>query len=185
MNTETQIDQMANEGLMLYAPFNFEVPEDLGTIQEVPQEPPVQDSANGDEVDMEQAMKLLETIQKKLDELKAAEAKVAVKGTKKNQRPGKPTAGRKYILLSNKLAAWGKVPQQQLDLAQILVSGMEVGKEYSEAEVFDMLVEGAGDHKSLYGAVQDVTYLFRYYRGLKNDGKHAGFIPRNFLRQIG
>ena len=40
------------------------------------------------------------------------------------------------------------------------------------------------DYPSLFKSTQDVTYLFRYYRGLKNDGKHAGFIARDFLRMI-
>lgn len=103
---------------------------------------------------------------------------------KKNQKPGKANASRKYVLLNKKMADWGKVPQQQHDLADLLSKGMEVGKEYSEPEVFNMLIDGAGDYPSIYSSVQDPTYLFRYYRGLKNDGKHASFIARNFLRMV-
>ena len=122
-------------------------------------------------------MQELEELQRRLTELKNP--------AKKNHKPGKPAAGRKYVLLTNKLADWGKVPQQQRDLAAILAGAMKVGQEYSEAEVFDAVIDGAGDYQSIGNAVQDPTYLFRYYRGLKNDGKHAGFIARNFIRQVG
>jgi len=105
--------------------------------------------------------------------------------TKKNKRPGKSNLNRKYVLLSKKMAGWGLVPQQQADIASILAHYMEVGKEYSEAEVFGFMVDGAGEYASIYKSAQDQTYLFRYYRGLKNDQKHAGFIARNFIRQIG
>jgi hypothetical protein len=106
-------------------------------------------------------------------------------GVPKNHRPGKPQAGRKYVLLSKSLSSWGRIPQQQADLAKTLVGNLEVGKEYGEAEVFDILMEKAVEHASIRGSIQDPTYLFRYYRGLKNDGKRAGFIARNFLRVIG
>src|SRR5271170_223504 len=49
---------------------------------------------------------------------------------KKNHRPGKPSATRKYILLAKKMADWGVVPRQQADLAAILSNNMEVGNEY-------------------------------------------------------
>ncbi len=107
------------------------------------------------------------------------------KNVKKNQRPGKPSASRKYVLLAKKLNSWGKVPQQQADIADLLSNGMEIGKEYSEAEVFNMLVDQCGEYTSIYSSKQDPTYLFRYYRGLKNDGKHAGFVAREFVRVIG
>jgi hypothetical protein len=45
-----------------------------------------------------------------------------------------------------------------------------------------MVIDGCGDFKSITSSVQDPTYLLRYYRGLKNDGKHAGFVARDFLR---
>ena len=132
------------------------------------------------------AMARLGDIAAKTQELKELQRRLsALKNPpKKNQRPGKPTTGRKYVLLSDKLANWGKVPQQQQDLAAILTGALKVGQEYSEAEVFDALVDGAGEYKSIANAVQDPTYLFRYYRGLKNDGKRAGFVARNFIRQI-
>ena len=104
---------------------------------------------------------------------------------KKNQKPGKPTAGRKYVLLDQQLKSWGKVPQQQQDIARILSTNFEVGKEYTEAEVFETLTKEGNKFESIRTSVQDPTYLFRYYRGLKNDGKHAGFVARNFVKQIG
>jgi len=103
---------------------------------------------------------------------------------KKNQKPGKANASRKYVLLDKELKSWGKVPQQQADIAKLLGANMEVGKEYTESEVFDMLMEKSAEYNSLLSSKQDPTYLFRYYRGLKNDGKHAGFIARGFLRMF-
>jgi hypothetical protein len=47
-----------------------------------------------------------------------------------------------------------------------------------------MLMEKSAEYNSLLDSKQDPTYLFRYYRGLKNNGKHAGFVARNFLRMV-
>jgi len=129
----------------------------------------------------EQAIAMIAELTKQLEELKGG-SKVTNDGMKKNQRPGKANAGRKYILLSKELKSWGKVPQQQADIAKLLSKNMEVGKEYAESEVFDMLMEKSAEYNSLLGSKQDPTYLFRYYRGLKNDQKHAGFIARGFLQ---
>lgn len=143
-----------------------------------------------DMITNEQAIAMIAELTKQLEELKNGAAAVrpteATKegNVKKNQKPGKANASRKYVLLDKELKSWGKVPQQQADIAKLLGSNMEVGKEYSEAEVFDMLMEKCADYTSLVNSVQDPTYLFRYYRGLKNDGKHAGFIARNFLRMV-
>jgi hypothetical protein len=76
----------------------------------------------------------------------------------------------------------GRVPQQQLDLVQILTVGMEIDKEYSEDYVFKILETGRDGYKSLRESKQAVTYLFRYYRGLKAEGRHAGFVARDFIR---
>lgn len=102
----------------------------------------------------------------------------------KNKRVGVASPTRKYVLLSKSLANWGKVPQQQADIATLLLNNMAVGVAYTEADVFNALIDGSGDYPSLTGSVQDVTYLFKYYRGLKNDGKHAGFIGRDFIKVI-
>lgn len=117
-----------------------------------------------------------------LDPIKKEEATVKVA---KNHKPGKPSAGRKYVLLDKVLKNWGKVPQQQADIAKILADNFEVGKEYAEAEVFDVLMDKSSEFVSLANSRQDPTYLFRYYRGLGNDGKHAGLVARDFLRVIG
>lgn len=122
----------------------------------------------------------LAALRARLAELTAAEPKAADK-PKKNQVPGKPT-DKKYVLLTKKFENWGTVPQQQLDLSTILIRGMEIGVEYTEKDIFNMLIDGCGDFPSLCKSKQDVTYLFRYYRGLKNDGKYAGLIGRNLIR---
>ena len=90
-----------------------------------------------------------------------------------------------YVRLTATMKNFGKVPEQQANIAQILCEGMELNLPYSEAQVFAMVVENAGRFPKLRNSVQDPTYLFRYYRGLKNDGKHAGFVARDFLRVIG
>jgi hypothetical protein len=131
----------------------------------------------------EQVIAMIAELTKQLEELKGG-SKVVNDGVKKNQKPGKANASRKYVLLDKELKSWGKVPQQQADIAKLLGVNMEVGKEYTEAEVFDMLMEKSAEYNSLLGSKQDPTYLFRYYRGLKNDGKHAGLIARNFLRMV-
>ena len=131
----------------------------------------------------EQAIAMIAELTKQLEELKGG-SKVTNDGVKKNQKPGKANASRKYVLLDKELKSWGKVPQQQADIAKLLGVNMEVGKEYTEAEVFDMLMEKSAEYASLRNSKQDPTYLFRSYRGLKNDGKHAGLIARNFLRMV-
>ncbi len=104
---------------------------------------------------------------------------------KKNQRPGVASGTKSYELLLGTLPSKGLVPRQQADIATILVRNMEVGARYTEAEVFKFLVDDCGDFPSITGSRQDVTYLFRYYRGLSNkDGKHAGYVSRGFLRMV-
>lgn len=133
-------------------------------------------------------MQQIQELRQKLMDLEAKDREesevTATLEVAKNKRPGNPKEGRKYVRLGS-LATYGKVPQQQMDIARILTENMEVGKEYTEAEVFNFLVDGCGEYNSLYTSKQDVTYLFRYYRGLNlKDGKHYGFIKRGFLRQI-
>lgn len=130
-----------------------------------------------------EARKQLIELQAKLDALtKKGEVRV---DEKKNHRPGKPDPNRKYVLLSKRLSSWGNVPQQQADLAELLAKNFEVGEEVTEAQVFNALVDGAGEYDSICKSKQDPTYLFRYYRGIdKKDGKTAGFIKRGFLRVV-
>ena len=105
---------------------------------------------------------------------------------KKNHKEVKANPARKYVRLGTlkTLKMFGKIPQQQADLAAILAESMDVGAEWTEAEVFELLKDSVKDYESLRRSVMHVTYLFAYYRGLKNDGIHAGFIARDFLRQI-
>lgn len=116
-----------------------------------------------------------------LEQLKQLQQKLASLSTTKS-RQSKADPSRKYVLLSEKLNSWGKIPQQQADLATILSSSMEVGKEYTEPEVFAILNEHKEQFPSLAKSRQTVEYLFRYYRGLKLDGPHAGFVAREFIR---
>jgi hypothetical protein len=105
---------------------------------------------------------------------------------KKNHAMPKAQAGRKYVLLSKSLANWGKVPQQQQDLATILASNFEVGVEVAEDEVFAKVVEHASSYPSLASSVQNPAYVMKYYLGLdKRDGRHAGFIRRGFVQVRG
>ena len=131
----------------------------------------------------EQAIAMIAELTKQLEELKGG-SKVTNDGVKKNQKPGKANASRKYVLLDKELKSWGKVPQQQADLAAIMAESMEVGSEWTEEELFDLVATSAKEYASLHNSKQDPTYLFRYYRGLKNDGVHAGFIARGFLRMV-
>lgn len=131
-----------------------------------------------------EVMNVEKMIEEKRAELATLKGEQSMK-TKKNQKSGTPAAGRKYVLLDRSMKMFGKVPQQQQDLAAILSNSMEVGREYTEAEVFNALVSNSASYSSIASSVQDPTYLFKYYRGLKNDGRHAGFIARNFIRQIG
>jgi ribosomal protein L29 len=131
----------------------------------------------------------IDQLRKELAEAKEAKqtpvTQVGSKETvKKNQKPGKPDPNRKYVLMCKTMPNWGKIPQQQADVADILSKNMEVGKEYSEAEVFNMLINNGVEYPSIAKSVQDPTYLFRFYRGLKNDGQRGGYTARNFLRKI-
>jgi hypothetical protein len=117
-------------------------------------------------------MVLIAELQKQLDDLKKAP---------KNQVAGTP--GNRSYVREGVLNTEGKVPQQQADLAKILTNRMPVGEKFTEAQVFGFLNADKGDYPSLVNSRQDVTYLFRYYRGLKPSGKHAGFVARGFLKQ--
>jgi hypothetical protein len=119
-------------------------------------------------------------------ELRAKIAEVAKSAVKKNHVAPKPIAGRRYVLLAKSLASWGKVPQQQADIATILSKNFEVGIEVPETEVLARVAIEATNYPSLAKSVQDPGYLLRYYLGLdKKDGKHAGYIKRNFVQVRG
>ncbi len=149
---------------------------------------------NGEEKEMTEDEKILaeaERLQKELEMLKSEEKIEVAPSTevkeksnvKKNQKPGKADPNRKYTRIGE-LKTWGKVPQQQADLAAIMAESMDVDAEWTEEELFDLVATSAKEYASLRNSKQDPTYLFRYYRGLKNDGKHAGFVARNFLRMV-
>ena len=125
-------------------------------------------------------------LQAELEALKKGDAASSAKSNggsnvKKGSKISKGRANVKYVRLGE-FKSWGNVPQQQADLAAIISESVDVGTEWNEEELFDLLVTGAKDYASLRNSKMSATYLFQYYRGLKNDGKHAGFIARNFLR---
>jgi hypothetical protein len=105
-------------------------------------------------------------------------------GVAANKRRGKVKEGRTYTRKMAKLAGGGCIPQQQLDIANILIQGMEQNRAYSEGYVFDLVEAKAPDYVSLRTSDQHPTYLFRYYRNI-NRGKHFGFVQRLFLTQVG
>ena len=126
-----------------------------------------------------------EQILAQLDALKLQLA--AVQTSKSTASSGKmlPNPSRKYVLLESELKTWGRVPLQQADIAKLLGATMEVGREYTEVEVFQIVKDNAPSFPSLAKSVQSPERLFRYYRNLKNDGKHAGFSQRGFLQVNG
>ena len=173
------------------------VVEEVKKEEEVKEQPPnelINDNEhkwNGDEKEITEDEKVLAEVARlrvELEALKNGGAPTTAKteggsGVKKNQKAGKADPNRKYERLGE-LKTWGKVPQQQADLAAIISESVDLGAEWNEEELFDLITTGAKDYASLRNSKQDPTYLFRYYRGLKNDGKHAGFIARGFLRMF-
>ncbi len=121
-------------------------------------------------------------LEEEFKKLQAELAELKTKPVAKNHKAGIPKAT-KYVRLGA-LKTFGKVPQQQADIAAILTAKMPVGQEFTEAEVFAFVTEEAGNYPQLRNSKQHPTYLFRYYRGLKNDAPHAGFIAREFLRAV-
>ena len=104
----------------------------------------------------------------------------------KGARAVKAKVGRMYVLLTKQLDLTGKVPQQQADLADILAKTLEVGVPTEESAVFEAVTRLAVKYPQLAGSTMHPTYLLAYYRGYdKKDGKHYGFIKRNFIRVIG
>lgn len=123
----------------------------------------------------------INALREKVEQLRV----VAAGQEKKNHKGSVPVVGRKYVLLEKELNAWGKVPAQQQALAEAIVVRHEVGQEVSEADLQETVYAAAAVDARLKGSKQDPWYLFRYYRGLKNDGKYAGFVARGFLQQKG
>lgn len=131
------------------------------------------------------ALEMIAQLKAKIAQLEAepavraevVEAKVA-----KNHRAVKADPNRSYVRLGE-LKLWGNVPQQQKDLADIIRRNFAVGESFTEAQLFAVLEASAESYEKLRTSRQHVTYLFAYYRGLKNDGaKYAGFVGRGFLR---
>ena len=108
---------------------------------------------------------LIQSLQDEIAKLKTAP---------KNQVPGKP--GDKVYIRIGEFS--GKAPRQQQNLAAILTFEMPLGEKFTESQVFEILNKHVESYESLRTSLQDVTYLFRYYRGLKP----TGFTSRDFLR---
>jgi hypothetical protein len=150
-------------------------------------EPVVQAIAEEEPASLQEQLEQLAQLKAQLAaQLKAPLAALkAVPVAAKNKVRSEVHAARSYSLLTETLAPFGKVPQQQKDLAELMAACFPVGEEFTEAELFSALEKLSFQYPSLANSKQHVTYLFRYYRGLKNDGRHAGFVARGFLRQIG
>ena len=133
---------------------------------------------------LDAAMRELEELKKQRAAVPEAKEEAKLRNdVPKNKRRVKADPNRRYVRLGE-LKTWGRVPQQQADIAKIICDFPQ-GVEFGEAELFDRLEARRDDFESLRKSEQHVSYLFCYYRGLKNDGKHAGFIGRSFLRQVG
>jgi len=133
-------------------------------------------------------LRMMEDLVKQVTDLKAQQAEQATQfvaradqGVAKNHRAGKANEGRTYQRTLANIAG-GNIPAQQQAIADILIEGMEFEVKYTETEVFAMLEAGMVVYPCLTNAKQHVTYLFRYYRGLKAAGKYAGYTARGFLR---
>ena len=172
-----------------------QVPEVPTTIEGVPTEQVVEETLEQKLLRLEAEIAQLKTVQEPTKtEMSDADAFIMLPkpgpmlvsaGGKppKNHVEGKAGSG-KYVLLSKNLATWGKVPSQQAAIADILSKNFEPRVEIQEVELVAALVRDKGKYPSLNNSVQSVTYLFRYYRGLKHSGNHAGFIARNFLQKV-
>lgn len=106
-------------------------------------------------------------------------------GPPKNHVPQTVKLGRKYVLQSKSLATWGKVPQQQADVADILAKHFEVGVPVDESTVFAKVQEQAPLYPHLAASVQDPTYVLKYYLNLSPKGNHAGLVARGFVQVVG
>lgn len=107
----------------------------------------------------------------------------SVASVPKNHRPPARMSGASYVLLTKEMQDWGRVPQQQADMASIIASRFEVGVPFKEWDLFQALEEDKHLYPSLEHSCQDVSYLFRYYRGLScKRSSHAGYLMRNFIR---
>ena len=177
--------QSGEAGTIMVEEPEFVVEQDPPVVVDPPAEDPTVDGIPVQVVVPETPEQTIERLRKELVALGGKLEDVAGPvGVAKNKRPGKPGTT-KYVLLTKRLASWGRVPQQQADLADILARSFEVGVEIPEAELFVAVTNLAKQYPSLAKSVQDPTYLFRYYRGLDGkDGKHAGFIKRDFLKQV-
>ena len=124
-------------------------------------------------------------LQAQIAALKQAEPTVTIKeitvdkSVPKNKRRVKADPTRTYTFGGAPLKMDGKVPQQQLDLANLCAkySPAQVG----EPDLFNLLEEHQAEYESLRTSVQHVTWLFCYYRGLGRTAKQAGFVARGFL----
>jgi len=146
--------------------------EEPGTVE---LDTAVQESADtGGEVEFSLKDEIAK-LRAELDALKASKPPAPPAGAARN-------TNRVYVLLTKELPSWGKVPRQQADMAQILASNFEVGKPVPEAELFAALERERQAYESLRISKQPTSALFRYYRGLKPEKNHAGYIARNFLR---
>jgi hypothetical protein len=116
----------------------------------------------------------------------AAKAEVVGKVDSRGRKAVGAKSGRTYQRLSAALADWGKVPQQQADLAKLFAEACEVGKAVSEEALYAYLTSNGDRFESLRKSTMSATYLWSYYRSFsKKDQVHGSFIRRNYLRMNG
>lgn len=138
------------------------------------------------EITKEQLFQLLQETAKELAELKSSliVAKTAKSSVPRNQRPQEPK-NRMFVWVKDLDVTFGVVPRQQMALYSIIANNFKKEVPFSESELFNVLIDAAGDFPCLSTAKQDVCYLFRYYLGLGGtDGKHFGFLKRGVLKEF-
>ena len=141
---------------------------------------------------LKQVMEMLAKVTAELEAMKSIKEaavdraiKAASDQAKKNHKGIKPKPGRMYVRLTDSLNMSGKVPQQQADIAKLIIKNTKLLEPFTEEYLFDFLIDQCGEYASLCKSVQHPTWLFAYYRGLdKKNMLHFGYIKRGFLRQI-
>lgn len=189
MDTQTQpdIDKMSPEELDAYfaqletldEPTSDETPEagsEVETLDEPQDEPGSAEPEAEPEVAEPVAQVPVALDAKTLELVQSLQARIAeLEKAPKNKVESKPATGKVYERLGEFV---GKAPQQQRDLADIIAKNFPIGKPFSETELYAALELHQGEYYKLATSVQHVTYLFRYYRGIKD----GGFIARGFLK---
>ena len=155
-------------------------------VQEIPATETENQTENQDQQSELQYYKdQVEFLAKSLLELK--ETMLTIVQSQESQPPAATSqsnvrSNNKYVLLKKELPSWGKVPRQQADIADIIARNFNLNEPFTDEELDNVLTESAPEYDSLANSVQTPMRLFRYYRGLKREKNHAGYVAREFLR---